>query len=322
MRAIALAAVLAGCASFENPDIVIDFRILGIAAEPPEQVIDVDIQNPQPPAELLDQAVPTEICVLLSDRVFERRLRWEMTVCTLDRNSRCSGGALYTIGSGIWEDPEASPTSPRLCDTIQPDGNLLGVALYAFENDQLRGLGGIYYGVQLRVGGEFDDPELDLYGSKNLRLMPRIPPEIQPNQNPSLERVDIDLPDAELVPLAFGRCRDQAAPIEVPAGTLVRLTPVEPEGAREEYVVPTIDGASRMFTENLTYQWLATAGNFTAGTTGGPRDAFGNLATLFTDWRAPAAADLAGPTDVEFWFIQRDERLGLKWYESCIRVLP
>jgi hypothetical protein len=318
-----IASAIAGaCSSFENPEIVLDFRVLAMSAEPPEQLIDVDIQDPAPPVELLEQVVPTEICTLLSDRDFDRRLRWEMTVCSLDNDLRCTGGPTYVIGSGIWDDPEQSPTSPRLCHSIPPDGNLLGVALYAYANDRLRGLGGIYYGVQLRVGGEDADPELDLYAAKNLRLMPRIPAEITANTNPSLERVDVTLADGEPMPLAFGRCRDQPTPLEVPAGIRIRLTPVEPEGVRETYLVPTTDGSSREFTESLTYQWLASAGNYSAGSTGGTRDAFGNPAPLFTDWRAPAAKDLDGPTDVELWFIQRDERLGAHWYESCIRVVP
>lgn len=318
----ALLAATAACNSFENPEVVVDFRVLAMNAEPPEQLIEVDITDPQTPAELLDQVVPTEVCVLLSDREFERRLRWEMTLCALDGDLRCGSGPTHVMGSGLWDDPEASPTSPRLCDSVQPDGNLLAVAQYAFETDQLRGLGGIYYGVSLRVGGEDDDPELDLYAAKRLRLMPRIPSDIQANKNPSLMHLELTIPGGEPQLLPFGRCRDQAAPLEVPAGELIRLTPVEPQGVREEYVVPTTDGSSRMFTESLTYQWLATAGNYTSGSTGGTRDAFGNPATLFTDWRAPRAADLDGPTDVEVWVIQRDERLGVHWYESCIRVLP
>ena len=77
-----------------------------------------------------------------------------------------------------------------------------------------------------------------------------------------------------------------------------------------------------MFTESLTYQWLATAGGFSAGTTGGPRDITGNPVPLFTDYRAPLADDLTGPTDITLWIVQRDERLGAVWYETCIRVVP
>jgi hypothetical protein len=37
-------------------------------------------------------------------------------------------------------------------------------------------------------------------------------------------------------------------------------------------VVPTFEGGSRTFTENLRYQWLATAGSWSRAETGGPRD--------------------------------------------------
>lgn len=323
MRAMTLAllATAAACNSFENPEVVIDFRVLAMTAEPPEQVIDVDINQPQPPAELLEQVAPTEVCVLLSDREYERRLRWEMRVCLFDNDVRCDvDHPIYSIGTGIWDDPEASATSPRLCDTIQPDGNLLGVAVASFESDQLRGLGGLYYGVQLIVGGEGEDPALDLYAAKSLRLMPRIPAEVTANSNPTLESLEVIREGEEPMTVPFGRCRDVAAPVEVAVGSLTRLTPVEAEGVRETYASPTLDGGFRTFTESLTYQWLATAGNYTSSTTGGTRDAFGNDAPLFTDWRAPREID--GPTDVDLWIIQRDERLGVSWREACLRVVP
>ena len=44
-----------------------------------------------------------------------------------------------------------------------------------------------------------------------------------------------------------------------------------PEGVREDYVVPTFDGGSRMFTESLTYQWLAGDGEWSRSRTGGCR---------------------------------------------------
>lgn len=318
--AVALLAA-AGCSNFANPEVVLDFRVLAMSASLPEQVIDIDIQDPQPPVELLEQVQPSEICVLVVDPLFERRLYWEMKVCVLNNDERCIGESQYTIGSGIWDDPDVGPAPPQLCDTVQPDGNLLGVALAAYEADAFRGIGGIYYGVSLRVGGEDANPDEDLYAAKNLRLMPRIPAEIEANVNPSLASLEATLPDAEPTVLPFGRCTEQTAPLQVAPDTRVRIMPIEPEGVREPYVVPTTDGTSRMFTESLTYQWLATAGNYSAGRTGGTRDAFGNPATLFTDWVAPDVDDLEGTTDVTLWVIQRDERLGLRWYESCIRVV-
>jgi hypothetical protein len=316
-----LAVAAAGCNNFQNPEVVLDFRLLAISASPPEQLIDVDITNPQPPVELLEQVEPSEVCVLVTDPLFERRLRWEMSVCVLTNNERCDDDLpRYEIGNGLWNDPEITP-SAQFCDTIYPDGSLLGVVFAAFQNDTFRGLGGLYYGLSLRVGGEGDDPADDLYGAKSLRLMPRIPADIQANHNPTLASLEATLPDAEPVALPFGRCSTQAAPLEVAPDTRVRITPIEPDGVREAYVVPTTDGSFRMFTESLTYQWLATAGNYSSGRTGGTRDAVGNPPPLFTDWNAPELDDLEGTTDVDLWIVQRDERLGLTWYESCIRVV-
>jgi hypothetical protein len=124
------------------------------------------------------------------------------------------------------------------------------------------------------------------------------------------------------VTLPIGRCAESPAPLEIAAGTKLRMTPIEPDGVREVYVVPTLDGKSQTFTESLTYQWASSAGGFSDGATGGPHDVSGNPAPLFTDFRAPAAGDLDGPTDVTVWIIQRDERLGVQWYEACVRVMP
>ena len=48
----------------------------------------------------------------------------------------------------------------------------------------------------------------------------------------------------------------------------------------------------------------------------------GNPPPLFSDYKSPAASDLDASTDISLWIIQRDERLGVQWYESCLRVAP
>lgn len=332
-HAILLLAVAgAGCGTFEDPDVVMDFRVLAMSASVPEQIVDIDIQNPAPPTNLLDQLVPSEVCALIADPNFDRALRYTMWVCPLDNSLRCSTTSPQAVigssdQSGLWPDPDVTDPQtagpPRFCATIPVDGNLLGVLLDSLDADQYHGLGGVYYGVSLRVGGEDGDPDLDLYAAKSLRVQPRIPADLQANNNPSLAGVDVRLSEDDFFQtLPLVRCAEQAAPIEVMPGQQVRFAPIEPDGVRETYVVPTLDGGERTFTESPTYQWLASAGGFSAGTTGGPRDAFGNPAPLFTDWTAPKAKDLDGPTDISFWFIQRDERLGLAWYEACLRVVP
>lgn len=323
----ALVCTLGACASFEDEDVVIDLRILAMSATVPEQVVDVTEEDLEMPAVLLEQLVPSEMCALVADPE-ERNLRWEMTLCVLDANERCDGPARTVIGGGVTSvDPDTGPrTRPQgeMCATIQPDGNLLGVVLQAFESSSVSSLGGIDYGVALTVGPVDGDPADDLYAGKTLRVSPRIPAERSANVNPLLERFDAALDEAGAVaaPLPLGRCVDQATPLEVAPNARLRIEPIERADTRETYVVPTLDGETRTFTEAPTYQWLASMGGFSSGSTGGPRDIAGNPAELHTFWRAPAGADINGPTLVSFWFVQRDERLGATWYESCVRVVP
>ena len=123
--------------------------------------------------------------------------------------------------------------------------------------------------------------------------------------------------------MAIVACDDPAQqPLQVTPGQKIRLTPVEPDGVRESYVTPTIDGGERMFTESITYQWVIGDGGLSKGSTGGGHDAFGNLKPLFTDFTAPDAESLDGPEDIAVWVVVRDERLGAAWYEACIHVTP
>lgn len=323
MRALAAAALagLAACASFEDADIVLDLRVIAMTASVPDQVIEIDLASPPPAAELLDQLVPSEMCALVADPALARRIRWSMTLCVLDSDQRCRSIARRVLASGIAEDPDTAQPAPRMCATIAPDGDLLGVLLESLEGDPLAALGGVEYGISLVVGAEGDDPALDQFAGKRLRVAPRIPEARSANANPTLEQIEVKI-EGRASRLGAGRCVDQATPLELRPSQEVRLTPIEPAGAREVYVVPRLDGEQQTFTESLTYQWLASAGGFSSGSTGGPRDFAGNPAPLFTDYRAPAAKDLTGPTDVQLWIVQRDERLGAAWYEGCVRVVP
>jgi hypothetical protein len=319
----ALAWVGGACASFESEDIVIDMRVLAMSATVPEQMVDVDLDNPPEPLDLLDQLVPTTMCALVADPVEARRIDYRLTLCVLTNDERCDADdPQVPLVAAIAEDPELSVPAPQLCATIEPDGNLAGIALAALEGDVLRGLGGVDYGVELQVQPEGNtDPDQLLFAGKTLRISPRIPAERTANTNPTIDHFDAGKDGINPEPLPMGRCVDQTAPLTLVPTQRVRITPVEPPDAREVYTVPTIDGQSETFTESLTYQWLAGAGSFSAGSTGGPRDTVtGNPAPLFSDFRAPAEID--GVTDIPLWIIQRDERLGSVWYETCIRVVP
>ncbi len=327
MRALLLIAVTA-CASFESPEVVLDLRILAMSADVPDQVIDIDLSNGQPRAqELLDQMVPSTMCALVGDPKLDRRLRYSMDLCRRCDEGCCEDSVVVPLTEGVIEDPELAQPAPSMCATVEPNSDLLGILLEVFEEDVFQGIAGLDYGVVLTVGGEDEDPALDVIGGKTLRVSARIPPQVTPNTNPTLIGFDAEpyLPDGTrdaAVTLPLGRCVDQPAPLTLVPTQKVRITPVEPDGVRETYVVPTIDGMGATFTESLTYQWLTGAGGFSAGSTGGPRDFSGNPAPLFTEYRAPRAEDLEGPTDIPLWIVQRDERLGATWFEACVRVVP
>ncbi|HEX6659678.1 MAG TPA: hypothetical protein VF065_16420, partial [Ilumatobacter sp.] len=104
-------------------------------------------------------------------------------------------------------------------------------------------------------------------------------------------------------------------PLEVARGEQIEIEPVESPTVRETYVVPTFDGGSRTFTENLRYSWAATGGNFSDRITGGAKDIFGNEPLLRTRWRAPRE-----PGTIRMWIVQRDERGGTSWTERTVVV--
>ncbi|MEJ7598809.1 MAG: hypothetical protein WKG01_12955 [Kofleriaceae bacterium] len=323
MKRTLLLALVAACGSFEDEDIVIDLRVLALSSTLPEQLVVIDLATEPDPIDLLDQLAPIEMCALVADPEHDRRLRWSMTLCSLRNNERCDLDLpTVPLTSGIAEDPDTTLPEPRMCATIVPDGNLLGILLAVLEGDAFGGLGGIEFGVNLRIGGETDAPDLDLFAGKTMRIVPKIPEMRTASKNPTVTGIEITLGDAAPVPLPLGRCVEQTAPLELRPSERVRLFPVEAADAREVYTVPTLDGEQQTFTESLTYQWLAGRGGYSSGTTGGPRDFAGNPAPLFTDFVAPREKDLAGVTDVPLWIVQRDERLGSTWYQSCLRIVP
>jgi len=315
---LAIACLAASaCGTFEDRNIVIDLRILAMTATPPEQI--VDITSTLDPTALLAQLVPAKVCGLVTDPNFERRLRFEMTLCQEDQG-RCDRDAPHQIiATGLIDDPDGTIPKPELCGTIQPDRSLLEVVVTALKDDAFRGLGGVQYGVEMKIGGESDDPALDIYGFKSLAVQPNIPAARTPNTNPTIRALTASVDSGPETPLELIRCAEATAPLVLQPEQKVRITPIESEGVRETYFIPTLDGETRMFTESLTYQWVVNGGELSRGDTGGPHDRFGNPATLFTDFTAPRAESVS---DVSVWVIQRDERLGAAWFETCIRVAP
>ncbi len=328
--AIAAALLAGACGSFEDPTIVIDLRVLAITAEPPEQVIPFDPQNPPEGAEDFDELglVDTEICGLIADPGASRGLSWTMSVCAPNSDLRCDERDVdrptYQISRGDIDDPEESATAQPACGTLLAEPALLLVIEDAISLDGLAGFGGIDILIELEVIPDDADDSETIYAGKRVRYSPQLPPERVANRNPTADRIEVDSDPEDGTPfsLPLGRCAEQARPLRIIAGEELPLMPFASEGAAEDYVVPTFEGDTRMFTESLTYQWLASAGAWRRGTTGGPRDATGLFPPLDNTYRPPPPADVTEELDVSLWVIQRDERLGATWYESCVTVVP
>ena len=336
LAAAGLAAATAACGSFEDPSIVLDLRVLAMTAEPPEVVAPFD------PADPLDvELADSEICALIADPAEDRALTIAMRACGPTSSDRCDDPLrpVLDLGEQTIEDPEEAASAPRACATLEDGLGLLAVLQDSLSQDDLLGFGGIAARVELRVRPADSEPggADEIFAFKRMRYAPQQPPERVANANPTLDGLcavtiaDSDADpvapeacadglDPEVPALPLGRCAD-VTPLVLGPGELLEIFPVEPAGVREDYVLPTFDGGVQAITENLTYAWLATAGSWSAGSTGGPRDIAGNEARLETRFTAPDDPEIIGDgLDIALWIVQRDERGGAAWFESCVRV--
>lgn len=320
---IAVVAAAAACGDFESPEIVLDLRILGMTADPPEIVIDAD----DPDDVSLDDIPEVTVCALVADPADSRRLRYQMIACPPRSSLRCFEDTQPRVimGDGEVDDPEQADQPVTVCQTLRPTGSLLAVIEESVRADDLAGFGGIGIQVGLSVEPE-GAPDQVQFASKELRFAARIPDTRVANTNPAIERVMIAReatgPRHRGFAAPAGRCGD-VDPFVVLAGEKVALLPVAGDGSVEDYVVPTFDGETREFTESLTYAWYSTEGSWGAGTTGGPPDPSGAIQDPDTTWTAPDDPEVVGDSlDVMMWFVQRDERGGASWVETCARVVP
>jgi hypothetical protein len=324
MLGAAVAMLGAACdPGFEEETEVIDLRPLAMTVSPPEQVLDIDPEMLPNPADLLAQLRPVDICALSGDPI-DRAVTWSFTVCVEGDDVRCDPGRpqIALVTSRITPDPETALPRPQMCHRLEPDLALLAVLQSAIDADPLSGFSGIDLLVQWKLSAEGNQ---EVFAGKRIRFAARIPENRVANQNPSLLGFSTLVSTAEgmaEMPLPLGRCVDQTAPITIRAGDEVQIFPIEPPALREAYVVPTFDGKVRMFTETIQYQWYTSSGSFNRGTSGGGRDAFGNIPELDSTFRTKDPRDLREPVDAAIWIVQRDERLGEAWFESCVRVMP
>jgi hypothetical protein len=299
--------LLAACSfGFETASIVLDLRVLGATAQPPELVLDLDPADPEAAAPEL-AAHPFTITVLVADPGQTRRLGWDMIACPQTNERRCDAAdPQEVVGSGTIAPP--SGTSGELPSvTFSPSVALVEASARAAD---LGGFGGIPVMVQIRVWPEGDEAHA-IYAAKRVLVSPRLPAERVANSVPVLDGVASFAGGSPMPP---GRCADGPSVIVIPPSSELDFVPLEHEGARETYVLPTFDGGERSFVENISYSWYATSGSWDQENTGGA-DGPAGTPDLDTYWIAPRT-----PGPVSVWVVYRDERGGESWLEYCVTV--
>lgn len=314
---------LVACGSFDDPAIVFDMRVLGVIAEPPEILL------PAAPDAIDPTSLPdVEVCALVADPGDSRDLSFAMVACPPNNQGRCDQPSRPSVllGAGTVADPEEAGAPVRICATLGPSPTLAEIIETSVSIDSLSGFGAIDIQIEISIWPAGNNVADAIYTTKKMRFGVQLPAERVPNENPSIESIQISRAPTGVRGLDFelpmGRCGDIEAPIVAPREKIGFL-PIEPEGVRQEYLVPTFDGGARSFSETMTYSFFSTHGSWTSGQTGGHRDISGKLPILNTSWRAPRDADEIGEgLDVSLFIIQRDERGGQSWAQSCVRVLP
>jgi hypothetical protein len=340
--------LLAGCHEFDDPSTVKDLRVLAVAAQPSEIILDDSV------------AIPEIAFTSLVVDPAGRPITYGLRACANDprapnapgTGSEASGnypagGARSTVGSALcppdgpasWTlpAPDPGPTGPQF--TVRFTAEQL---MAAFVADVFPGPSG-----QLHGGADLGLPiEIELTataGNTAVSALKRVifwrqalRADQRPNQNPVITEVHV-YPERDPVTLL---------PVG-PAGVLLADAPqavavaqplwIEPVGAQAEpYLTTVLDRTTdhaqvhEVPAETLHYQFFATAGKFVPNETASelPFGATpGARVPLEARYEPPAAGTLTldpasgrRASDVTIWIVVRDERGGASWVERRLRV--
>jgi hypothetical protein len=339
-------APLAACDELDDPSTVVDLRLLAVAAEPPEVVLD--------PADPAGELPAIQVTPLVADPAGGGRpLTIAVRACANDPRAPSApgagteasgnypaGGARSSVGSARCPAGD-SPTS----FAVLPEAPLGTPIVFRPTRAQLAAAleADVFPGHLGRPHGGFDlglPITLDLTvqaGADSAGAVKRVVfwaapvrPDQRPNRNPVITDVHA-FPDRDPVSLDP---RGEVAPLPpqqrrvVPVGSKLWL---EPRGAEAEpYVTAVIDRQTDQArpqdvpAETLRFSFYATAGKFEPRETLSERG-FGVVGSgrvpLEARYEPPPAGDLpAGGLDVEVWIVVRDERGGASWVTRQLRV--
>lgn len=310
----------AACGSLDSADHVHDLRMLGIRAEPPEQVFALPISLDAGPSLIeADGGISPDVALALASIQVQpvtvralvadpdgggRNIHYQFAVCDAlsGDGGRCdlSQPNAYAFKEGDYA-PDAGWA--ELSATFTPKLSLLAAAVQA---DPYHGFGFLPLPVQLIVHA--GDEEVVGFKRVLFTVSFQGEPTPTPNQNPFIPAVflDGDVWSATVPPVLADRCAHAIAPVVV-------------DGGQETYSRQKFDGSSIQFRESWRYNFFATGGGFTAAATGGAGGILGTPQPTDTTWQPD---DGEAPGEVTYFLVVRDGRGGEGWTVREARFAP
>jgi hypothetical protein len=331
MAALALASF--GCSTFQDESTIIDLRILGIKADPPEIYVD--------PKALGDQPFTSTFTALVMDpKGNGRAISYDVLACPRDIDTVTAA----TGHNGVICQPNVAgqtqtsyevipPSTPAMTADPGPEHDISfnfsvppSLLALAFQADKYAAAGfQLPVVVQMELGAGSED----IVSTKRLIFSQQLPdrPPQAPNQNPEVTTVTTYAArDANLDPIS-PMLLDPSAPVMVPLGGKLWF---EPGGAvAEAYSTRTLtrDTPARIVTtdvpaETLRFAFFTTAGTFTPVET-----STATSAIFTTPGRPHLESQYTAPTKmpdnplVTLWIVAHDERGGASWTTRQIQLI-
>jgi hypothetical protein len=331
-----LAALTAGCSSFQDESTIVDLRILGIKADPPEIYVD--------PSTLANQTDPfksTFTALVVDPKGNGRAISYDVLACPRDIDTVTAA----TGHNGVICQPNVPGQTPTSLEVIPPATPAMtsdpgpehdisfdfsvspALLAQAFTVDPNAAASGFQLPVVVQM--ELAAGTENLVTTKRLIFSQQLPdrPPQSPNQNPEVTTVTVyPARDANLDPISPVPL-DSSAPLAVPLGGTIWF---EPGGAiAEAYSTRTLthDNPPQVVTtdvpaETLRYAFFTTAGTFT------PFETSTATPAIFTKPDRPhIESHYTAPTSMPdnplltVWIVVRDERGGASWTTRQIQLV-
>jgi hypothetical protein len=315
MRALSLvffalaAASLGACTpSFQASEVVVDLRVLGIKADPPEALVDTVQANGTLTVTGVEDVTVT---ALLADPLHVPASASVLpTVCLPSDGARC-GPTAIDLSSVVGPPPEVSFS---LSHQIKGDqlAALQALLLAAVKDDKLKGAFGIK--VQLMLSVDTQDPAGLQTALKTLVFSPR-KADGNPNKNHNPTATGLKIIElnnhTETGRLAPGEA------LSLKLGVQVGLRPLLADGSIEEYDTYDLQGNLVHLSENLSWSFYTTeGGDLDRSSADEPLAGVGDPPAGLVRFEAGRAGQGT------LWLVVRDGRGGTAWSRHPWKATP